>query len=781
MQRLTSFSLRHPRIALLGIALVTAVMVPGLLQLRSDASYRALLGADHPAVERLDRFLEEFGGGLPILVLWSCDPEDPCAHALDDTSLAMASRLSAELEALSGVSSVRGPATTPLLVPSEDGFAVRYLEEGEETPPDLDALRASASRDPLWLGSILSEDGRVGAIVMSLESTESEMNARVVTGLLAALEPHEAAGFRFRLMGHPVLIQLTETDLDADAMRIVPAIVLVIALVTWFFCRSARATFAAIGTLLVSVAWTFGLLGWLGWPRTAVMQALAPCLLVIGVCNALHVLARYASERAGSGAGSDGRRLLETVSGDIGRACLLSTATTAGALFSFATSGAETFVRFGVSAGIGILLGLLLTFTLFPILLARVTDVSEGESRTSLGWSRALERSVRWTHRRWPLVLAFAAVLSVLGAVGMGRLEVETSVRRTYGERSRVVAWLEFMNDRLRGSETLEIRLGVPATARVEDPETLRTLGELRSFLAGVEGLGRSWSLLDLLERANAALHGDDRAWARPGDTAQANAELLLLLSLAGADVLSPWLAPDRRALRVSVESTAQGQSEYRRISESLDVWTSAHLGEGWTLERSGPLSVAQATFDDVQRTQTGSFLTAAATVFCLIAIFFRSLRAAFMALVPATIPVLTVLGAMGFLGIPLDMGTALVSAVVLGIADDDAIHLLSQFEVRRRAGVSAVQAMLDALLHVGRGVITTSLALAIGFSAFVISSWESVRNFGVLSALAILGAAVAVLFVLPALLFGLDALRARRFGKSLPFEGVAQPEGRGK
>ena len=781
MQRLTSFSLRHPRIALLAIALVTAVTVPGLLQLRSDASYRALLGADHPAVERLDRFLEEFGGGLPVLVLWSCDPGDPCAHALDDASLGMASRLSGELEGVPGVSSVRGPTTSPLLVPSEDGFAVRYLEEGEETPADLDALRASASHDPLWLGSVLSEDGRVGAIVLSLESTESEMNARVVTDLLAALEPHQAAGFRFRLIGHPVMIKLTETDLDADAMRIVPALVLVIALVTWAFCRSWRATLAAIGTLLVSVAWTFGVLGWLGWPRTAVMQALAPCLLVIGVCNAIHILARYASERASAPGPLEGRRLLEIVSGDIGRACLLSTATTAGALFSFATSGAATFVQFGVSAGVGILLGLLLMFTLFPILLARVADVSEVESHASLGWSRALGRSVRWTQRRWPLVLAFSALLAVLGAVGMSRLEVETSVRRTYGERSRAVQWLEFMNQRLRGSETLEIRLGLPAEARLEDPETLRKLSDLREFLAGVDRLGRSWSLLDYLERANAALHADDPAWRRSGDTAQANAELLLLLSMAGRDVLTPWVGPDRSALRISVESTAQGQSEYRRISEALDDWSRANLGAGWTLERSGPFSVIQATVEDVQHTQAGSFLTAAATVFCLIAVFFRSLRAAAMALIPATIPVLTVLGAMGFLGIPLDIGTALVSAVVLGIADDDAIHLLSQFEVRRRAGATAVEAMLDALLHVGRGVITTSLALAIGFFAFVISSWESVRNFGVLSALAILGAAVAVLLVLPALLFGLDALRVRTRGKALGHGAVAQSEGSAK
>jgi uncharacterized protein len=765
MGRLTRLALRRPLAVLSVVTLVTAALVPGLLRLRSDASIGALLGAHHPVVERLEAFVEEFGGGYPTLLLWSCDPGDPCAHALDDASLAMASQLTAALERVPGVSWVQGPANAPLLVGDHEGFAIRYLKENGAAPRDIAALRARAAQDPLWLGNVISEDGSVGLVQVSFDSVDSEATARAVDGVLAALEPHRERGFEFRIFSLPVLIKLTEKDAQADSMRIVPGILLVIALVLWASCRSWRATAAVLATLLLSVAWTFGLYGWLDWPLTAVTNALAPCLLVIGVCTGIHLLSRHASERSHSPAKAvgDRKRTVEASFAQLGRPCLLASTTSAGAFLSFSASGAVTYIHFGVATGAGILIGLLLMFMVFPILLVALPEATPSEARASVAWSRALRRLVTATHRRWPAVLAASLLLAALGAWGMTRLEVEVRVRDTYGSRSQVVQWMDFMNERLRGSETLEIRLGLPPDRRLEDPEVLATVQALRHHLATVEGLGQSRSILDLLEAAHAALHGDDPAARRPGATAQTNAELLLLVAMAGQQVLDPWVTPDRRALRVSVESTAQRQREYHRILDALGAWAEPRLEEGWTLQPTGPFTLVQTTFDEVQRTQLASFLLAALTVFLLIALFFRSLRILAMAFLPAAVPVLLVFGAMGLLGIPLDMGTALVSAVVIGIAVDDIVHLLTHYETHRQAGRTDVEAMMTALLQVGRAVITTSLALALGFAGFVVSSWQTVVHFGLLCSVAIVAAALAVLFVLPATIFGVDAAWARR------------------
>ena len=141
-----------------------------------------------------------------------------------------------------------------------------------------------------------------------------------------------------------------------------------------------------------------------------------------------------------------------------------------------------------------------------------------------------------------------------------------------------------------------------------------------------------------------------------------------------------------------------------------------------------------------------------AGVVFAMVACFFRSVPWALAAMIPTLLPVVVTLGAMGLWGIYLDMGTAMVGAVVLGIAIDDTVHILTQYRRRRLRGLAAAAAIRAAVLHVGRAVVTTSLALALGFFVLTLSSWESVASFGFLSGVAILGAMLADLFVLPAL-----------------------------
>jgi signal transduction histidine kinase len=118
----------------------------------------------------------------------------------------------------------------------------------------------------------------------------------------------------------------------------------------------------------------------------------------------------------------------------------------------------------------------------------------------------------------------------------------------------------------------------------------------------------------------------------------------------------------------------------------------------------------------------------------------------------PTVLPVVVTFGVMGFASINLDIGTAMVAAILVGIGVDDTIHLLAEFYRRRMAGHTAAAAIQGSVLHVGQAVLTTSAALSLGFLVLTLSSWQSVASFGLLSGIAILGALVADLWILPAL-----------------------------
>jgi predicted RND superfamily exporter protein len=108
----------------------------------------------------------------------------------------------------------------------------------------------------------------------------------------------------------------------------------------------------------------------------------------------------------------------------------------------------------------------------------------------------------------------------------------------------------------------------------------------------------------------------------------------------------------------------------------------------------------------------------------------------------------------MGWLGFSLDIGRTMIAAILIGIGVDDAIHVLSQYKIRRDTGEGPTAAITHALHHTGRAVVTTSIALSLGFLTLMASAWQTISSFGFFVALAIMGALASTMFVLPALIF---------------------------
>ena len=110
------------------------------------------------------------------------------------------------------------------------------------------------------------------------------------------------------------------------------------------------------------------------------------------------------------------------------------------------------------------------------------------------------------------------------------------------------------------------------------------------------------------------------------------------------------------------------------------------------------------------------------------------------------------VLGLMGWLGIQLDMATALVASVALGLSVDDTFHCLLQFH-RHRQTQGFRRRLFDSYRVSGPGVILSSLAVAIGFAALRASEFEPFVNFGTMVGIATAGSTLGNLVLLPACL----------------------------
>jgi len=750
VEKLTRACLEHPRIALGLLALLTVVLATGLPKVRAEYGYEILLGHDHPAVVDLQRHVATFGGGVPLKVAWECGAGWPCAHPLDPASLAMAHAVSHEMERLIEVQRVHSPSNASLVVPDAAGFAIRRLVEHGAVLPDAAELSLRAARDPLWRGVLLSDDETVGVLLVQPRDTGVETGEIVLDALLAALEPWQEAGFEFSVVGNNVAAILGGRALDESIARVIPALVVVIGLVLVAALRSWRSSALVLISMGVALAWTFGALGHLDWPQDGILEVLAPLVLVVGVCDAIHFVnrARHLGQRLPSP-----RQALLEASADVGPACAATTATTAVAFLSFAASDLATFVRFGVIASVGVVACLLVTFTLLPILAEALWKrelIARGQSAR---WEQLLGRTAGFAQRQAVPILSIAIGLLALGLTGATRLVVDTDWEEMMGRHHPAIQWIAFQSERVGRSETLEIGIELPDAASLPDPATLAAVTSLAQRVAEVEGFDDPTSLVDALERLNRALHSDDPAFSRLAPTRAGNAELIEILAFEDPGLLPTWLSVDRRALRISLGAGMRSQHlERRAVSEAERIADDAKL-EGWNVTLTGEPVTTSDFVRDVSSTQLRSFPAALILVWLVASIHLRSLHLGAAAVIPTVLPAVLVIGMMGWLTMPLDIGRAMVAAVVIGVGVDDAIHLLTAYQRECADGASASDAMLSALEQTGPALATTSLALALGFLSLRLAAWATIASFGLLVAVSIAGALASTILVLPALL----------------------------
>jgi predicted RND superfamily exporter protein len=149
---------------------------------------------------------------------------------------------------------------------------------------------------------------------------------------------------------------------------------------------------------------------------------------------------------------------------------------------------------------------------------------------------------------------------------------------------------------------------------------------------------------------------------------------------------------------------------------------------------------------------QVMSIALAALLVTLMVAVMLRSLVGGMLAVVPLILALLMIFGVMGLGGIELNLVTALLSSIMIGVGIDYSIHFLWRYRDERQRGLDPEQAVATTLTTTGRGIVFNAWSVVIGFAVLVVSAFYPVRFFGLLVAISILASLLGALVVLPAI-----------------------------
>lgn len=634
------------------------------------------------------------------------------------------------------------------LLPPGEGLASQAEQTGRGLPVSLRT------------GYLATRDGRfvLVPLVLDFPSGDAGATARVLLWLAhggagelpgratmpqagAALRSAPGRAFPLQAAGaHPVAAWESHR-LSREVVLSMALSFLLIGLVYWIGYRTLAGYGFVVAPLLVGMVWSLGLVGWVMGRMNLMAAGFGAVLLGIGDDVGILLFSRYRDERhAGRTKAASLRAALEGT----GPGVIAGALTTALAFLATLVTPFPGLRDLGLTAGLGLLACTVSTFLLMPPLLL-VFDRGRGAFAP-----RAAEAAPPRVVAGWKAALAAAAV--VLAGLAATRVGWEEDLRR-FRQRGNPALELQERLGKALGAGLQPLALQIPlddpaqlprrwnaaaAILRREGlplPEWKEADPELRRILASETWHRRTLETaskagLDpvALERPLAALRDSLDQPAHVADVLQA---LFPQPAASGAPearwTLRDWLrkaappAPAPPALTIPI-----------RLPEPAQERVMAPLEEaGARLVGNRPLfravkSVAKAGLRD-------SIVVALSVVLLLVALFGRSLRFAFLSLLPLAAGQVGAVGILGATGEPLTFLSLVAIPIALGVSVDTAMNLLHRARSDRAAAARVAR--------VNAVCAGTTLA---GFGGLVFSGYRTLQGLG----LACLGGVALALLV---------------------------------
>ena len=603
-----------------------------------------------------------------------------------------------------------------------------------------------------------------------LYETHKSERAAVIRAVRAVREKYTVDTTLF-LGGVPMvasdMIDFVKNDITVFGIAVL--LLVIVALYTFF--RRLRWVLIPLGTTSVTVLLLVGLLGFLEQPVTAISSNFIALLAIITISFTIHLIVRYMELRHAGFSDDHTELVFETMRSKLAP-CVYTALTTIVAFASLLTSDIVPVVDFGWIMCVGILISLLVTYSFFASVLVLLP---KGRASTQLGKTPKLTTwFARMAIERSNRLLVVALVAALTAAYGVTQVRLDNRFIEYFRSGTEIREGMTFIDHTLGGTIPLDIIIKFPPFEPVaadpdgfddfddfgaaEDPfpsrywftpQKLNVLERFDKYLEARPEVGKSVSLTNLEQIARDFNDGE------PLDHLQ----LVGVLSVLPPDIrqrlVDPYASPESGELRIATRIHETGPPFSRQaLIDDIYRFASEELELGQDAVRvTGVAVLFTNMINQLVESQMSTLVFVIAATFAMFMLLLRSLRLAVIGLIPNVLAAVMILALMGYAGISLDMMTIMITAIVIGIGVDDAIHYLHRFREEVALGHDARTAVLNSHRSIGSALYFTSLTVVVGFSVLSLSNFIPTISFGVLTAMAMLIALLANLTVLPSLL----------------------------
>ncbi len=547
---------------------------------------------------------------------------------------------------------------------------------------------------------------------------------------------------------------------------------LLIALLLAILFRSISATVWSIVIVVLSVFWTIGIISLLGMAMTSFSMITIMLILTIGVANAIHIMSSYLIYVRH---GENHQQALRKAYRKTGVACLLTSVTTMVAMLALATTAMVPVKIFGFMSALGVGITFIFALYLLPLMLdlwgpAKWQGKQKAQGQVGF-FTRVAQQKLGGVlplvERSPKTIIAVFLLVFIWCLAGSTKTVVDTNPLGQFPPDSPVRESFRIVDEKMMGTQSMEVYMDMGAIDAFHDPFVLNEIDQLQQTFKRKYGhiVVRTTSIVEIVKNANKTLHGENEQMYGLPESKSATSQTLFLFNNADSKTRSKQVSDNYDKAHIAIRFKNAGSSEYVKVFEQMKGDINQSLARLKTkypnaqISITGMLTLMMQGAEYLTHAQLQSFALALVFVSVLLLLYFGSLKAGAISVLPNIIPAVLAFGILGWIGVPLDFNTMMIAPVIIGIAVDDTVHFLTHYKNQVQQDGDIRRALETTIKETGQAIVFTSIVLGVGFGLLGFSSSAGTANVGILGASAIFMGLLNDLFFLPAmiLLFKLD------------------------
>ena len=633
---------------------------------------------------------------------------------------------------------------------SEDGLSINpIIDENNITRDEIEKAKQRVIKDRFITDLIISKDFKhFTLIIVPKEINNGFKRYEYENKIFHKLD---TLGLNKNLKGYggDFAVDLMQFHESLTIMNyIIPAIIIFGFILLYIMYRSWVAVVLSAMTMMMTNSITMGVFSALGFDYNLFASVIPTLMMALNTAFAIHLYSAFQTEQIHH----DFKTALKKAVEEVRRPSFYSALTTAIGMGSLSFSDLPSMRAVGVVACGGTMLLYFLVLYYIPNLLDTFCSKKWKVPVEGSSFNKYISQIINLNEKHPGKIILFFVSFLIICSILIFKVEAESNVYKFFAEDHELNQSKDLIKKNFSGVTTVNLILeDLDSKLYFVSPELHQKLDQLKKDILNIDKVTRVFGPTDIIKQFHWAFHAEDEKYYAVPETKELIEQYLFIYD--GTD-LYDFLSRDFHTIKFTINLSVEGANAIQDVVAEIHEFISKeHFPKNIRLTLSGYGKVFSDQEDIVVNDLYKSLYLSLTLIFLVVLVIWRNIWLGILGMIPNIAPILVMFGIMGLCGIFLDIGTAMIASVTLGIAIDDTIHIVTGIRKRIKEGLSPKEAVSKTIYSSGRAVIITTLILSSQFLAMLFSEFMPLMYFGVLTFVGMVSALIFDLFFLPALI----------------------------